>query len=73
MTGYRVNTGSNTKYSSGWDQVFGDPKRVIEEDRTTPDHAARKPDATDDPGTTDDIETVESKEDAERHRTAGQT
>jgi hypothetical protein len=27
MTGYTVHTGSNVKYSSGWDNIFSGPPR----------------------------------------------
>ncbi len=43
MTGYTVHTGSNDKFSSGWDRAFGSGKKGTKNATTAKSAAAKKP------------------------------
>jgi len=42
MTGYTVHTGSNDKFSSGWDRVFSNPPKAKTAAKKTPAGTAKK-------------------------------
>lgn len=41
MTGYTVHTGSNEKFSSGWDNIFGGSKTAAGKSKTADAKAAK--------------------------------
>ncbi len=43
MTGYTVHTGSNIKFSGGWDNIFGGKKKPAAKSASAEKSATKKP------------------------------